>query len=36
LESAYHYGLNVTSRPDAEQFPSSISDNVRAVWMDTL
>ncbi|KIM78863.1 glycoside hydrolase family 2 protein [Piloderma croceum F 1598] len=27
LESAYHYGLNVTSRPDAEQFPSSISDN---------
>ena len=26
--SAYHYGLNVTSRPDAEHFPSSISDDV--------
>lgn len=29
LESAYHYGLNVTSRPDAEHFPKSISDDVR-------
>ena len=28
FESAWHYGLNVTRRPDAEVFPIG-SDNVR-------
>ena len=31
LESAWLYGLNVTARPDAEHFPESISDDVRAL-----